>query len=160
MKAFYGQPVRNRVELSDIKKLAAAIKAPPYLLTPEKIWVAYEQLEQSKVRGHGGKIPADLVSLLRYTLGADGELVPHREIVRLRFDLWLHEQGGDEKFTSAQMRWLHMIRDHVEESLTIDREDFELDPFVRAGGLFGAYEAFGEELQSVIDELNETLVLA
>jgi type I restriction enzyme, R subunit len=160
IKAFYGQPVRNRVGLSDIKKLAAAIKAPPYLLTPEKIWIAYEQLEQSKVRGHGGKIPADLVSLLRYTLGADGELVPHREIVRIRFDLWLHEQGGDEKFTPTQMRWLHMIRDHVEESLTIDREDFELDPFVRVGGLFGAYEAFGDELQAVIDNLNETLVPA
>jgi type I restriction enzyme R subunit len=160
IKAFYEQPAKTRITLAEIKKLAEAIKAPPYLLTPEKVWEAYEQLEQSKVRGRGGQIPADLVSLVRYALGEDGELVPHGEIVRLRFDLWLAEQGGEEKFTSAQLRWLHMIRDHMEESLTIEREDFDLDPFDHAGGLVGAYSAFGEELQSVIDELNERLVLA
>jgi len=160
IKAFYGQPARRRVSLGEIKKLAEAIKSPPYYLTPEKVWEAYEQLEQSKVRGHGGKIPADLVSLLRYTLGADGELVPHRDIVRLRFQIWLTEQGGEEKFTPAQMRWLHMIRDHVEESLTIERDDFDLDPFAQAGGLMGIYRDFGADFESIIEQLNETLVLA
>jgi type I restriction enzyme R subunit len=159
IKAFYGQPVRRRVSLAEIKKLAEAIKAPPYYLTPEKVWAAYEQLEASKVKGHGGKIPADLVSLLRYALSDDGELVPHRDIVRLRFQIWLTEQGGEERFTPAQMRWLHMIRDHVEESLTIERDDFDLDPFAQAGGLMGIYRDFGAEFETLIEQLNDRLVL-
>ncbi len=160
IQALYSQPYSRRITLAEIKQLAEAIKAPPWYLTPEKVWDAYEQLEQSKVRGHGGKIPADLVSLLRFTLGQDDELLPHRDLIQLRFDLWLTEQGGTERFTPAQMRWLEMICDHLEESLTFERDDFDLDPFAQAGGLVGAYQAFGDELQPLIDELTEKLVLA
>jgi type I restriction enzyme R subunit len=160
IQALYSQPYTRRITLAEIKQLAEAIKAPPWYLTPEKVWDAYEQLEQSKVRGHGGQIPADLVSLLRFTLGQDGELVPQRDVIRLRFDLWLAEQGGEERFTPTQVRWLEMICDHLVESLTIERDDFDLDPFAQAGGLVGAYQAFGEELQPLLDDLTEKLVLA
>ena len=158
LKAFYEEPYRRRLSLPELKKLAEGIKKPPYLLTPERVWEAYEKLEASRVTGHGGTIAADLVSLVRFSLGEDTELIPHREVVRLRFDIWLTEQGGREKFTPQQMRWLEMVRDHVEESLTIDTEDFDLDPFAQAGGLIGAYQAFGEELNSVLESLNERLV--
>ncbi len=40
------------------------------------------------------RILADLVSLIRFALGQDDELVPHSDVVRLRFDLWLTEQSG------------------------------------------------------------------
>lgn len=158
LKAFYEAPYRRRLTLPELKKLADGIKKPPYLLTPERVWDAYEKLESARVRGHGGKIAADLVSLVRFTLGEDDELVPHREVVRLRFDLWLTEQGESEKFTAQQLRWLEMVRDHVEESVTIDTEDFDLDPFAQAGGLIGAHQAFGDELAAVLAELNERLV--
>jgi type I restriction enzyme R subunit len=159
LKAFYGQPRSRRVSLADLKQLAEAIKAPPYLLTPEKIWQAYEKLEADRVRGRGGKIPADLVSLLRFTLHTDetDELIPHRDVVRLRFDLWLSEQGGNGKFTPEQMRWLEMVRDHMEESLTIEPEDFDLDPFDRHGGLVGAYQTFGDDLTPLLEELNRVV---
>ena len=161
LRAFYSRPYGSRITLSEIKKLADAIKSPPYLLTPEKIWQAYEKIEADRVKGHGGKIPADLVSLLRFTLGDEGEdLVPHREIVRLRFDLWLREQGGPEKFTAEQMHWLEMVRDHMEESLTIDKDDFDLDPFVQEGGMVAAQRVFGPDLEKLLDQLNEKLVAA
>jgi type I restriction enzyme R subunit len=157
LKVFYSRPYGSRITLSEIKKLADAIKSPPYLLTPEKVWQAYEKIEADRVKGHGGKIPADLVSLLRFTLGEDDELVPLREIVRLRFDLWLQEQGP-EKFTAEQMHWLEMVRDHMEESLTIDKDDFDLDPFVQEGGMVAARRLFGSDLEELLDQLNDRLV--
>jgi type I restriction enzyme, R subunit len=160
LKALYSAPYRRRITLGEIKQLAEAIKSPPYYLTPEKVWAAYEKLEASRVKGHGGKIPADLVSLLRFTLGQEDELIPHKEIVQLRFDLWLQEQGGEEKFTAEQLRWLEMVKDHMEESLTIETEDFDLDPFVQEGGIVGARRAFGADLDALLDQLNEMLVAA
>ncbi len=160
LKTYYGAPPQSRLSLADVKKLADAIKAPPYFLTPQKVWEAYEKLENSRVKGHGGAIPADLVSLLRYTLGADGELVPFPEVIRLRFSIWLTEQGGAERFTPQQLRWLEMVRDHVEESLTIETEDFDLDPFAQAGGIVAAHQAFGDELPSILDQLNQALAAA
>lgn len=160
LKVFYSRPYGSRITLSEIKKLAEAIKSPPYYLTPEKVWAAYEKLDASKVKGHGGKIPADLVSLLRFTLDHEDELKPHKDIVRLRFDLWLQEQGGPEKFKPEQLRWLEMVRDHVEESLTIETEDFDLDPFVQEGGIVAARRAFGDGLEQLLDQLNDRLVAA
>jgi len=159
LKALYSAPYRRRLTLGEIKELAEAIKAPPYFLTPEKVWLAYEKIEASRVKGHGGKIPADLVSLLRFTLGQDDELVPHKEVVRLRFDLWLTEQGA-EKFSAEQLRWLEMVRDHMEESLTIEKDDFDLDPFIQEGGMVGARRTFGQDLEALLDQLNEMLVAA
>jgi type I restriction enzyme R subunit len=158
LKVFYSRPYGRRITLGEIKKLAEAIKSPPYLLTPQKVWEAYEKLEASKVKGQGGKLPADLVSLLRFTLGEDEELLPHKEIVRLRFDMWLRDQGGSEKFSAEQLRWLEMVRDHMEESLLIEKDDFELAPFVQEGGLYGAAAVFGDQLDSLLDSLNESLV--
>jgi type I restriction enzyme R subunit len=160
LRAYYGAPVKSRLSLEDVKKLAEAIKSPPYFLTPAKVWDAYEKLEDSRVKGRGGSIPADLVSLLRFTLGAAEELVPFPETVRLRYDLWLTEQGGSEKFTPQQLRWLEMVRDHVEESLTIETQDFDLDPFAQAGGIVAAHQAFGDELPTILEQLNDALVAA
>jgi type I restriction enzyme, R subunit len=160
LQALFAAPYRRRLTLSEIKKLAEAIKAPPYFLTPEKVWEAYEKIEAAKVKGHGGKIPADLVSLLRFALEQDDELVPHKEVVRLRFDLWLQDQGGPEKFSAEQLRWLEMVRDHMEESITIEKDDFDLDPFIQEGGIVAARRAFGAELEDVLDQLNESLVAA
>ena len=38
-----------------------------------------------------------------------------------------------------------MMSDHIEESLSIEREDFDLDPFAQAGGLLGA-QRLGNQL--------------
>jgi hypothetical protein len=48
----------------------------------------------------------------------------------------------------------------MEESLTIERDDFYLDPFAQAGGLMGIYRDFGAEFEALIEQLNERLVLA
>ena len=85
-------------------------------------------------------------------------MVPFSDQVRERFDNLLAQQENEGRFfTMTQKRWLEMIRDHVAQSLEIDIEDFTLTPFVEEGGLGKAKQVFGEELRSVIDELNKVL---
>lgn len=160
LQAFYSRPYRERqLALRDIKELAAAIRKPPLNLTTERVWAAYERLDKSKVRGSPAHVLTDIVSLVRYTLGADEELVPHIDVVRLRFDLWLAEQQqAGKEFTPEQLRWLEMIRDHIATSLSFDPEiDFDVDPFIQEGSIDAAFELFGTDLNTIIDELNREL---
>ncbi|MDQ3647200.1 MAG: DEAD/DEAH box helicase family protein [Actinomycetota bacterium] len=160
LKAYYSKPYEQRPTLADIKELAKALQAPPLHMTSERLWKAYEALDESKVRGQGGEILADIVSLIRFAIGEDDELVPHADLVRLRFDLWMTEQEGKgRKFNATQRGWLMMVRDHMATSLTIECEDFDLDPFSQEGGLAAAYGVFGNDLTPLLEELNERLAV-
>ena len=50
-----------------------------------------------------------------------------------------------------------MIRDHIAANLGIETDDFEYAPFSQEGGLGKVYQLFGEQLNEIIDELNESL---
>jgi len=157
---FYSQPYKKRISFADIKALHAAIKAPPRLLTPERLWAAYKLLEQSKVRGASSQRKlADIVSLVRFALHQDDELVPYADGVQLRFEHWMATQElGGRSFTVEQRRWLEMIRDHIAQSLEITPDDFGYAPFVEEGGLGKARQVFGPSLKTMMDELNGALV--
>ena len=159
LQFFYALPHRKRLRYSDIKALADAISAPPRQWTPEKLWRAYETLEQSKVRGAGAeRLLTDIVSLVRFALHQDGELVPHTDRVQTRFRSWLSQQENDgRQFSEEQHRWLAMMRDHIATSLEIDLDDFDLTPFAGEGGLARAAQVFGKELGTIVSELNEVL---
>ena len=102
---------------------------------------------------------ADIVSLVRFAVGEDPELVPFADQVRERFDTWLvaQEQTG-RSFTPEQRRWLEAIRDHIAGSVSIGLEDFQYAPFNQQGGLGRAYALFGQELEALLEELNRELV--
>jgi len=159
LKAFYAQPYRRRPSFDDVAELATAIARPPHNLTPERVWSAYEQLDADRVKGHGGKLTADLVRLIRYTLEEDRELIPHEDVVRLRFDVWMAEQESDGRvFSDEQRRWMEMIRDRIVTSMSFDPvEDYDFPPFSERGGIVQAYELFGNELDVVVSQLNEVL---
>jgi type I restriction enzyme R subunit len=159
LQILYSRPYRERLTFEEIKELAHAIGRPPYQWTPEKLWQAYEALERSKVRGAGGRVLTDLVSLVRFALEQEDELVPYPERVEERFRAWLLQQeNAGRTFTPAQLAWLERIRDHVAASLAISPDDFDYTPFVEQGGIGKAYELFGDELTPLLDELNEALV--
>ena len=159
LQFFYSQPYSRRLRYDDIKELADAIREPPRSWTPEKLWQAYEKVKAARVRGASGeRLLTDLVSLVRFTLKQDEELVPYSETVRERFRGWLAQQeNGGRSFGEEQMRWLEMMRDHVAESLEIEMGDFELTPFVEAGGMARAQRVFGEEWPGILGEVNEVL---
>lgn len=159
LQFFFSVPHRERLRYEDIKALGAAIKAPPRSWTPEILWRAYEVLEKDRVRGASTKrLLTDIVSLVRFALHQDDQLVPHAEHVRNRFDSWIAQQADrGRKFTEQQIRWLEMMRDHVAASLEITIEDFDAVPFVQEGGLGRANQVFENELKSLLRELNEVL---
>lgn len=49
------------------------------------------------------------------------------------------------------------LLDHIATSLSIEPEDLELSPFNQRGGLGKAHQLFGEQLPTLLDELNTTL---
>jgi type I restriction enzyme R subunit len=100
----------------------------------------------------------DIVSLVRFALHQDSELVPHADRVRARFESWMAQQAArGRQFTEQQVRWLEMMRDHVATSLEIGIEDFDDVPFAQEGGRGRASQVFGAELEPLLRELNEVL---
>ena len=133
---------------------------PPRSWTPEVLWRAYETLDRDKVKGASAqRLLTDVVSLVRFALHQQDELVPYPDQVHRRFEAWLAQQRQrNRRFTDEQVRWLQMIRDHVATSLEITVEDFDLTPFTEHGGLGRAAQVFGTDLRPLLDELNEVLV--
>ncbi|MFY9342268.1 MAG: type I restriction-modification enzyme R subunit C-terminal domain-containing protein [Planctomycetota bacterium] len=156
LQVFYSVPYQRRLKYDDIKALADTIKAPPLSCTPERLWRAYEVLEKGRVRGaSAGRVLTDLVSLVRFALHRDDELVPFPEQVQARFAAWIAAQSA--RFTAEQVRWLEMIRDQVASSVEITVDDFDDVPFAQEGGLGRAQQVFGGKLGDVLREVNEVL---
>ena len=160
LQFFYSQPYGKRLTYDDIKALHEAIKAPPRLLTPQKLWAAYKTLAKNRVRGASAQRRlTDIVNLVRFALHQADELVPYPEDVQVRFEQWMATQElRGRSFTDEQRTWLEMIRDHIAQSLEIDLGDFDFTPFNAEGGLGKARELFGTELKALMDELNGVLV--
>ena len=160
LQILYSKPVGKRLTFSEIRELANAISRPPRAWTPERIWDAYEALELSRVRGHGGRVLTDLVSLVRFTLQDEPELIPWIDQVDQRFAQWLAGQNARGKeFTPTQAQWLELIRDHIAGSLDIRIEDFMEPPFSTHGGLAKARDLFGTELDTLMSELTAVLAV-
>ena len=142
LQILYSRPHSERLTFTEIKELATAIERPPRQWTPDLLWRAYELLDKSKVRGSGGKMLTDIVSLVRYTLHQDDELIPFRDQVEQRFAAWLsaQEQKG-VIFTVEQLQWLIWIKENVAAELGISRESFEYTPFAEHGGIGKAVQA-------------------
>ena len=158
LQVLYSRPYHDRPTFSEVKELAKAIERPPRQWTPEKLWHAYELLDQSKVRGSGGRMLTDIVSLVRYTLHQEQELVPFRDQVETRFAAWLDgQQQKGAGFTADQLRWLIWMKDNIASELGIVPESFEYTPFVEHGGIGKAVQVFGERLTPLMDELVSVL---
>ena len=159
LQILYNRPYKERLNFEHLKELSATINAPPYLMNRGQVWEAYAALEKSKVKGAGGKrLLTDLVSLVRFAMEEDNELVPFPERVSANYNAWLASQeNAGNTFNEEQQKWLGMIRDHIAANLSIDTEDFDYAPFAGEGGLGKVHQLFGEQLAGILDELNEGL---
>jgi type I restriction enzyme R subunit len=158
LQIIYNKPYKARLKFDDVKDLADRIQSPPRLWTESQLWQAYAALEKSKVKGASTRrILTDLVSLVRFAVHQDNELVPFPERVNANFNVWLGQQEVKKRFSGEQLHWLKMIRDHVAANLVIEKDDFELAPFNQEGGLGKVYKIFGSELDVLIEDLNGVL---
>ncbi|MBX3194734.1 MAG: DEAD/DEAH box helicase family protein [Microbacteriaceae bacterium] len=152
------QQAHGHVTFVDIKELADRVARPPHNWTPELLWAAYEAVEASKVKGPATKTLTNLVSLLRFTLGVDAELVPYADQVHTRYAEWLHQQeAAGANFTPEQRWWLDTIVEVITKSAGITDADLDNSPFAERGGVDGIVGAFGDRAGQVLAELNERL---
>ncbi|SCZ87199.1 DEAD/DEAH box helicase family protein [Nitrosomonas mobilis] len=158
---FFSQPYRRRELSFDlIRQVLDKLKADKPKLAPLRVWQAYRQLDDYQGAQPISELTA-LVALIRRVCGMDAKLSTFDDTVRRNFQNWVMKlhSGGTEKFNEEQMDWLRMIRDHVANSFHIERDDLEMSPFDGQGGLGRMYQLFGAKMESLLDELNEVLVV-
>lgn len=158
LQVLYSKPQLARVSFADLRELAERIQRPPYNWTPDVIWAAYEAIEVDHVRHANRHTVTDLVSLVRFTLGEDDELVPYSEIVRDRYATWLTQQAqAGATFTAQQRWWLDRIADVIATSAGVTTEDLDNTPFAERGGVDGALRDLGPAASTYLDQLNAEL---
>jgi type I restriction enzyme R subunit len=149
----------RRVSYDDIKELADRISRPPYNWTPDIIWNAYVAVELDGQRHVGPRRTlTDLVSLVRFALGEDDQLIPYADRVHERYGGWLlqQEQAG-VTFTNTERWWLDRIVEVIVASAGIAPADLDNPPFTENGGADGAIRDLGDRAATLLEELNQEL---
>lgn len=181
---FYQQPYQRRgLTFAMLEELHQALSKPPLLLTTEKLWSAYERLNQGNKQAaakknnsnKGKKVNSqrqltDIISLIRFAIGLDTELKPFSEQVDAKFKQWIfrHNAQRSTAFTEQQTQWLRLIKEHIAANCAIERDDFDYSPFSDHGGLQKAWGLFAvnnpnsngqnNELDSLLAEMNQELI--
>ena len=159
LRIVYSQTYKDRpMVISKLKALYEKLKAQG--VTIDRLWDCYAIRKPDKVRGKSTIHQlADLISIIRFEMGYGDNLQPFAETVNYNFMRWtLRRNAGAVHFTDEQMEWLRLVKDHIAVSLSIEPEDLELNPFDRKGGLGRFYEAFGEQYEQILQEMNVELV--
>ncbi len=127
-------------------------------LSPQTVWNAYDTLGKAKNEQPKSELTT-LVSLIRKACGIDNELRAFDKTIDENFKQWIFKQnaGQHNRFTTEQLDWLRMIKDHVVSSYHIEMDDLDYTPFDAMGGKGKMYQLFGKEMKEIIEELNEIL---
>jgi type I restriction enzyme, R subunit len=159
---FYQQPYQRRtLTLDMIDELHERLSKPPLMLTTERLWSAYARVQASQVKGATSRRQlTDLVSLVRFALGLDGELRPFADEVDKRFQAWIfrHNAQRATAFTPEQTEWLRLMKDHIASSCHITRDHFHYGELASKGGLQKVWGLFDKELDGLMGEMNVELV--
>jgi type I restriction enzyme, R subunit len=159
LKIFYSLPYQRRtVTYAMMKEVLDALKIQKPNLAPLHVWQAYARLENLQTTNPISELTA-LVALIRRVMGLDEVLTPYEATVNRNFQAWVFgkQAGAAPKFTEVQMGWLRMIKDHVMNSFHVERDDLDYAPFDGEGGLGRMHELFGDEMDSILEEMNEAL---
>jgi type I restriction enzyme R subunit len=160
LNIIYSQTYKNRpLTLKMVEELYSVMQKSPYHFTTEKLWTSYSVKFSDKVKSRSiqNKL-TDLVSLIRFELGYTQELNLFSAEVNVKFQDWIFKKNaGHGQFTEEQTQWLRMIRDHIVTSLSITKDDLENAPFDDYGGLGKFYRLFGNEYESILEEINVAL---
>lgn len=158
LRIIYDQKYKNRpMAIEQLKTLYQKLKAQN--ITVERLWECYAIKKPEKVkRGTMAQI-TDLISIIRFEMGYSDNLTPFADNVNYKFMQWtLKRNAGNVHFTTEQMEWLRLIKDHIAVSLSIEPEDLDLSPFDRKGGLGKFYDIFGDQYEEILKEMNAELV--
>ena len=159
LQILYSRPYKQRLTEPMLKELEKKLRDNHAAWTEDNLWNAYALTRPGKVKGRSqaGRF-ADLVALVRFALEQQPVLAPFADSVSERFNEWLMDKAKvGATFNAEQLAWLNLIREHIATAISIEPEDLELSPFNQRGGLGKAHQLFGEQLPTLLDELNEVL---
>ena len=96
----------------------------------------------------------DIISMIKHAVKEDEELLTSEE----RVTRAINKLKEEINFSPDQEKWLELIKNHLIENLTIDKDDFELLPvFTRKGGISVARRIFNGIFDTIISRLNELI---
>ena len=105
------------------------------------------------------KILTDLISIVRFSIGNQDELIPFTSLVDEKFEKWiLTQESSGKQFSPEQKEWLVMIKEHVATSAEINLDDMDYAPFNQKGGRVKFYEIFGDDYEKILSEIHNVLV--
>ncbi|WP_432023234.1 DEAD/DEAH box helicase family protein [Streptomyces parvus] len=150
--------VRTRIE-----EVLSLVTPPQQRWTDKQLWKAYVDLGIARERRRRGAGLPELLSVLRFELGLDGnEFRAYRDTVELRFQEWLaRQETAGVTFTDEQQEWLRRVVGVVATSATVSLEALDQHALCRAeGGWTRFREVFEGDLRTpdeLIDELDREL---
>lgn len=158
LRIIYDQAYRDRpMAIEQMKALYEKLKAKG--VTVERLWDCYAIKRPDKVKKGVLAQLTDLISIIRFEMGEADSLQPFADKVNYNFQQWtFRRNAGAVHFTSEQMEWLQLVKDHIAVSLSIELEDLDLSPFDHKGGLGRFYEVFGDSYEEILREMNVELV--
>jgi type I restriction enzyme R subunit len=155
---YYTQPQRRQeVTLAQIQDVLTALKLHAPRLAPLRVWDAYARLDALPANARPLTELTALVALLRRACGLDRKLTPFADTVRRHYRDWILRANAGQPFNAQQTAWLELIRDHVIDSLRMEKSDLDYAPFDARGGLGRMHDLFGDRLDALIEELNKEL---
>ena len=158
LRIIYNESYKDRpMMIEQLKSLYEKLKKKN--ITIDRLWDCYYIKFTDKVKRGTVAQLTDLISIIRFEIGAMDELTSFADRVNANFKEWtFRKNAGYSQFTEEQMEWLRLIKDHIISSLSILDEDLDYTPFDHKGGLLGFYEAFGDNYKNILNEMNVELV--
>ncbi len=158
LRIIYDQAYKDRpMVIEGLKALYEKLKAKG--ITLERLWESYAVKKPERVKTGTMAQLTDLISIIRFEMGYTENLLPFADRVNYNFMQWtLRKNAGAVHFSEEQMEWLRLIKEHIITSLSIEPSDLDLTPFDRRGGLAAFYDAFGDEYEEILNEMNKELV--
>lgn len=158
LRIIYNESYKDRpMMIEQLKSLYEKLKKKN--ITIDRLLDCYYIKFTDKVKRGTVAQLTDLISIIRFEIGAMDELTSFADRVNANFKEWtFRKNAGYSQFTEEQMEWLRLIKDHIISSLSILDEDLDYTPFDHMGGLLGFYEAFGDNYKNILNEMNVELV--
>lgn len=129
-----------------LAQLRDKLKAAPQRFTVENL----QRAHQVQYR----KALADIISMVKHAADQHSPLLSAAE----RVDRAVSEVTAGRTLTPEQQQWIDRIKIHLQENLSIDQEDFDMQPvFARFGGWGRVSSVFRSQLPELIKELNRAI---
>ena len=127
-------------------QLRDRLKTAPQRFTVENLQKAHQV--------HYRKALVDIISMVKHAGSQQSPLLT----AAARVDRAFAEITVGRTFTPEQQQWLERIRNHLQENLSIDQEDFESQPaFTHYGGWGRVSVVFQGQLPQLIQDINRAI---